>query len=161
MIPIFRWPERLPISEKLQGAYIADFDLDEEEDQKLVGGAVANYSGNVVGILGVRKISDQKQYFIIPSRLRSGVCESIYFSRDSEEGSLGVYYLSLSSESAALFGGADRGALVYSPSRQQGLAILSGSAAEKAGLRDHGRDCVCEWGGSEPGKQSGAPCFEI
>ncbi|MDD5489747.1 MAG: PDZ domain-containing protein [Candidatus Moranbacteria bacterium] len=125
----------LPLSEKLQGVYVADFDMSEEGDERVVGGAVANYGGNVIGILGVRKISDQKQYFIIPSdRLQELVNQ--YISTGSvKRGALGVYYMPLTSESAALFGSSDRGALVYSPSGQQGLAVISGSAAEKAGMK--------------------------
>jgi len=53
-----------------------------------------------------------------------------------ERGALGVYYVSLSRESAfARENKFDRGALVYSPSLQQGLAVISGSAGEKAGLK--------------------------
>jgi serine protease Do len=125
----------LPLSEKLQGVYTADFDMNEEGDEKAVGGAVANYSGNVIGILGVRKISDQKQYFIISSDCIQELVNRYISAGSVKRGALGIYYLPLSSESAALFGGSDRGALVYSPSGQQGLAVISGSAAEKAGLK--------------------------
>lgn len=125
----------LPLSEKLQGVYIADFDMDEEGDEKVVGGAVANYSGNVIGILGVREMSGQKQYFIIPSDCVQELINRYISAGSVKRGVLGIYYFSLSSESAALFGSSDRGALVYSPSGQQGLAVISGSAAEKAGLK--------------------------
>jgi len=49
---------------------------------------------------------------------------------------LGVYYAPLSKETAYLAGNDfDRGALVFSPSGQQGLAVLSGSPADKAGIK--------------------------
>ena len=48
---------------------------------------------------------------------------------------MGLYYLSLTRELAYLGAGKDRGALVFSPSLQQGLAVISGSPAEKAGIR--------------------------
>ncbi|OGI28012.1 MAG: hypothetical protein A2359_02315 [Candidatus Moranbacteria bacterium RIFOXYB1_FULL_43_19] len=125
----------LPLSDKLQGVYIADFDMNEEGDDKVVGGAVSNYSGSVIGILGVRKISGQKQYFIVSSDLIQELMNHYISSGSVKRGTLGAYYFSLTSESAALFGSPDRGALVYSPSGQQGLAIIAGSAAEKAGLK--------------------------
>jgi len=125
----------IPLSEKLQGVYIADFDMDEEGDERTIGGAVADYNGNVIGILGVRKIADQKQYFIIPVNCVQELIKQYISTGSIKRGALGIYYLSLSAESASLSGGPDKGALVYSPSGQQGLAVLSESAAEKAGIR--------------------------
>jgi len=125
----------LPISDKLHGAYIADFGMREGEDDSVVGGAVANYGGNVIGILGARKISSQKQYFIVSSNCIQELVNQYIATGSVRRGSLGAYYLPLSGESAALFGSLDRGALVYSPSGQQGLAVMAGSAAEKAGLK--------------------------
>lgn len=125
----------LSLSEKMQGVYIADFDMNEEGDEKTIGGAVADYNGNVIGILGVRKIADQKQYFIVPVNSVQELVNQYISTGAVKRGALGIYYLSLSAESASLSGGLDRGALVYSPSGQQGLAVLSGSAAEKAGIR--------------------------
>lgn len=125
----------LPFSEKLQGVYIADFNMNREEDKKAVGGAVTDYNGNVIGILGVRKIADQKKYFIIPSDCVQELINQYLSIGSVKRGALGVYYISLSSESAALFDGSDRGALIYSLSGQQGLAVIAGSAAEKAGIK--------------------------
>ncbi|HBB36443.1 MAG: 2-alkenal reductase, 2-alkenal reductase [Candidatus Moranbacteria bacterium GW2011_GWC1_45_18] len=125
----------LPLSEKLQGVYVADFEMNEEGDERVVGGAVANYGGNVIGIMGVRNVSDRKQYFIIPSDCILELVNQYISIGSVKRGSLGAYYLPLSSESAALFGNLDRGAFVYSPSGQQGLAVIAGSSAEKAGLK--------------------------
>ena len=125
----------LPFSEKLQGVYLSDFNMNEEGDDRFIGGGVTSYSGDVIGILGRQKISDQRQYFIIPPDIIQEFVNQYLSSGSVKRGSLGVYYQSLSSESAAPFGRGDRGALIYSPSGQQGLAVLAGSAAEKAGLK--------------------------
>ncbi len=125
----------LPLSEKLQGVYTADFDISGEKDEGLIGGAVTNYNGDVIGLLGRRKISDQRHYFIIPPDIIQDFVNQYLSAGSVRRGSLGVYYRSLSSELAAVFGGRNQGALIYSPSGQQGLAVLSGSAAEKAGLK--------------------------
>lgn len=142
----------LPLSEKLQGVYVADFDMSEEGDERVVGGAVANYGGNVIGILGARKISDQKQYFIIPSDCIQELVNQYISTGSVRRGSFGTYYVSLSSESAALFGSLDRGAFVYSPSGQQGLAVMAGSAAEKAGVKI--QDVIMAVNGEEVNSQN-------
>ena len=126
----------LPLSEKLQGVYIADFDINEEGDEKTIGGAVTDYNGNVIGVLGVRKSADKKQYFVVPSDCVQELINQYISTGSVKRGSLGIYYLLLSGESASLAGGGrDQGALVYSPSGQQGLAVMAGSAAEKAGVK--------------------------
>ncbi len=122
-------------SEKIQGVFLADFHLTDEKSERTIGGPVVNYNGNVIGILGVRKMSDQKQYFLVSSDLIQEFVNQYISSGSVKRGSLGVYYRPLSGESAVLFGGDSRGAIVFSPSGQQGLAVIAGSAAEKAGIK--------------------------
>ena len=90
----------------------------------------------MVGLFGSLTIDNQNQIFLIPAnavrasfeRARAG-----NFARPT----LGVYYLTLTKASALSHGMSDRdrGALIYSPSGKTGLAVLSGSPAERAGLR--------------------------
>jgi len=125
----------VPFSDKMQGAYFADFDMREAGDEKSVGGAVTDYNGDVIGILGARKSADHEQYFIVPVSFVRELINRFISTGSVKRGALGTYYLPLSTESAAISGGLDKGALVFSPSGQQGLAVMAGSAAEKAGIR--------------------------
>lgn len=123
-------------SEKLQGVFMIDANLDYSGKENLSGGAVADYNGNIVGILGMRKEDQENRYFVISADIVQSILSRFIEKGNAERGSLGVYYKLLSKESA--FSGEnelDRGAMVYSPSGQQGLAVIAGSAAEKAGIR--------------------------
>ncbi|PIU78772.1 MAG: hypothetical protein COS72_01855 [Candidatus Moranbacteria bacterium CG06_land_8_20_14_3_00_43_56] len=125
-------------SEKLQGVYFADFEVNKESDENLIGSAVADYNGNIIGILGIRKSSSSVQYFIIPVNYIDGLVNQFIEKGVVQRGSLGVYYLLLAKENSIRLADGreiEKGALVYSPGLQQGLAVLSGSAAEKAGIR--------------------------
>ncbi|MDP1845525.1 MAG: S1C family serine protease [Candidatus Moranbacteria bacterium] len=126
----------LATSEKLQGVFLTDMAFDNLGDENLVGAAAADYNGDVVGILGSQKVDQTRQYFIISVNHIEHLIDEYLANGAIKRGSLGVYYLSLDKENSYLTGNKyDRGALVYSPSLQQGLAVISGSPADKAGLR--------------------------
>jgi len=126
----------LATSEKLQGVFFTDMTFDNLGDENMAGATVADYNGDVVGILGSQKVDQARQYFVIPVNHIEHLIDEYLASGAVKRGSLGVYYLSLDKENASLTGNKyDRGALVYSPSLQQGLAVISGSPADKAGLK--------------------------
>lgn len=137
-------------SEKLQGVYFADFDMAEEDDSSLVGGAVADFNGNIVGILGSKKTGAVRRHFVVPVNNVDELIDRFLEKGSVERGTLGVYYLSLTRENSIETKDGkeiEKGALVYSPSFQQGLAVLSGSAAEQAGIRIG--DVILSVGGEE------------
>jgi S1-C subfamily serine protease len=125
----------LPSSEKLQGVFFSDANLQDPVGENMIGGAAVNFNGDVVGILGAQKNSGGNQYFIIPVNHVKYLVDKFIEQGGISRGELGLYYLSLTRELAYLGAGKDRGALVFSPSLQQGLAVISGSPAEKAGIR--------------------------
>ena len=120
------------ISDKLEGVFEDDFDNQFE----YIGGPVIGYSGDMVGIIGMLTIDEKDRYFEIPANV---VKNSINLAINNElisRPSLGAYYIPITKEySIANKLNRDRGALIYSPSGKQGLAIISASPAEKAGLK--------------------------
>jgi serine protease Do len=125
----------VPSSEKLQGVFFSDIYLQEKSGNDLIGGIATDFNGDVIGLVGAEKMSEGKQYFIIPVNHIKYLADKFIEQGSVARGKLGVYYLSLTKELAYLSSGNDHGALVYSPSLQPGLAVISGSSAEKAGIR--------------------------
>jgi len=127
----------LASSEKMQGLLFADFsDLENIDQKKLTGGTVVDQNGNMIGILGERKEDNDAKFFIVPINHLQDIINRYIQKGGIERAALGVYYLALSKETAYLArNNFDRGALVYSLSGQQGLAVVSGSAADKAGIK--------------------------
>ena len=117
---------------KYEGVSRVDFANQDE----YVGGPVIGYNGQLVGIMGALSIDGKNEYFQIPS---NAVKDSLDLAVRGELGSrpyLGMYYMPLSKQSALLYNlDTDRGALVYTPSGKQGLAIIAGSPAERAGIK--------------------------
>lgn len=119
-------------SEKYEGVIETEF----VNKENYLGGPVIGFNGQLVGMIGSLMIDNQTVYFEIPS---NAVQKSLDKALHNELGSLpylGIYYLSLTKEYAIVQGlDRDRGALIYAPSGKQGLAIISNSPAEKAGLK--------------------------
>lgn len=122
----------LSSSEKMEGVLEMDFIANES----FLGGPVITYNGELAGITGMEIIDNQEKFFVIPS---SAVRKSMEIAIKNElaaRSALGIYYIPITKKYAFVNNlGRDRGALIYSASGNQGLAIISGSAAEKAGLR--------------------------
>lgn len=122
----------LSSTEKLEGV----FQLDFNENNEYVGGPVVTYNGELAGINGSVLLDNQLVYFQIPAEM---VRQSLDLAARDELKNrpfLGAYYVPLTREYAVIHGTRqERGALIYSASGKQGLAILAGSPAEKAGLR--------------------------
>ena len=118
-------------SEKLEGVFDTDFNL----QAALVGGPIVDYSGKVIGMVGFLNKNNGAEYFQIPSNKIKNVIDRAIKKELDQDPSLGIYYLTIDKTLALANNlSRDKGALVYSPSGQQGLAIISGSSAQKAGL---------------------------
>lgn len=119
-------------SEKLEGVFECDFGSQKE----YLGGPVIGYSGDLVGIIGSVTMDGQEKYFQIPSNTAKKSMEIVMQDQEELRPFLGTYYISITKEYSITHElKRDRGALIYSPSGKQGLAMIYGSPAEKAGLR--------------------------
>ena len=122
----------LASSEKLEGVFEDDFNNQTE----YVGGPVIGYSGDMIGIIGMQVINGKEKYFQIPSNIVKNSMNLILQNKNFDRPYFGAYYISITKEYAITNNlDHDRGALIYSPSGKQGLAMISGSPAENAGLR--------------------------
>lgn len=122
----------LSSSEKLEGI----FETDLNSRQEYVGGPVVDYMGQVIGVIGVNFSDNEKDFFVIPSNKISKIVNRAIRKELENNPVLGVYYIPLTKGYALINNSKnDVGALIYSASGQQGLAIIAGSPAQKAGLR--------------------------
>lgn len=119
-------------SEKLEGVFGSDFAAGAD----FVGGPLVDYSGQVIGIVGVRKQDNVSTYFGLPSNKVKNVVDRAIKGELNKDVKLGVYYVPLT-KTFALANNIplNQGAFIYSPSGQQGLALIEGSAGQKAGLK--------------------------
>jgi len=123
-------------SEKLQGVLFAGLNSGDGRDETLTGGAAVDQNGNIIGILGERKENAGIRLFVVPVNHLRYVIDQYLANGKIERATLGVYYTALSKEAAYSAGNSlDRGALVWSSSEQQGLAVIAGSAADVAGIK--------------------------
>ncbi len=119
-------------SEKLEGVFNTDFNSLAD----FIGGPIVDYSGKVIGIVGFLNKNNGIEYFQIPSNKVKNVIDRAIKKELEQNPNLGIYYLPINETlSLANSLASDKGALIYSPSGQQGLAIISGSPAQKAGLQ--------------------------
>jgi S1-C subfamily serine protease len=120
------------LSEKLEGVIESDF----VQNENYVGGPLVDYAGEIIGITGMIEKDGQKKYFEIPSQKLRAIIDRGIKKELSNNPFLGVYYLPVS-KSLALSQSlkTEKGALIYSASGQQGLAIIANSPAAKAGLK--------------------------
>lgn len=119
-------------SEKLEGVFETDF----ENKTEFLGAPIIGYSGDMVGIIGKVYIDNKDIYFIIPSNFIKKSLENAFNKNFNNNLALGIYYISITKEYAFAHNlNIDRGALIYSPSGKQGLAVISNSIAEKNGFK--------------------------
>ncbi len=122
----------LSFSEKLEGVFETDFIADES----FLGGPVITYNGELAGITGTEIIDNQKNFFVIHSNAIRKSMELAIKNELALRPALGIYYIPITKKYAFVNNlEHDRGALIYSASGNQGLAIISNSPAEKAGLK--------------------------
>jgi len=119
-------------SEKMEGVLNADF-LGGDE---YVGGPIINYNGELLAISAIMEVNNNKIFFQIPIDAIRDSMQKVAEKRLDQSAKLGIYYLSITPYYKNLKSIAvDKGALVYSPSGKQGLAVVANSAAEKAGIK--------------------------
>lgn len=119
-------------SEKWEGV----FEMEIPSAKNFVGGPVIGYNGEMVGLVGLVTFDNEPIEFILPSNVVRASYERFLSGSLAKRVSLGVYYLPITKAYALGQGlSRDRGALVYSPSGQTGLAVLAGSPAAQAGIR--------------------------
>lgn len=119
-------------SEKWEGV----FQMDVENVRDFVGGPVIGYNGEMVGLMGLFTYDNEPVKFIIPSNVVKSSYERVVSGTLDKRVTLGVYYLPLTKAfSLSQVIERDRGALVFSPGGETGLAVLAGSPAARAGIR--------------------------
>ncbi len=119
-------------SERWEGVYA----VDAATIAPYLGGPAIDYQGDLVGIVGNAPSNGEFETFLLPGSAVKASLERQVRGTLSSRPHLGVSYISITKAYAIANSiSRDRGALLTTPSGRQGLAILSGSPAEKAGLR--------------------------
>jgi S1-C subfamily serine protease len=119
-------------SEKLEGV----FGIDLEAQTHYIGGPIVDYSGQIVGVTGVVNRDNKENFFQIPSNKVKLVIEKAIRKELETNCTLGVYYVPITKIYAVINNlPSESGALIYSSSGQQGLAIIANSPAANAGLK--------------------------
>ena len=119
-------------SERWEGVYA----VDAATLAPYLGGPAIDYQGDLVGIVGNSPKDGGFETFLLPGNAVKASLERQVRETLSKRPRLGVSYVSITKAYAIANSiDRDRGALIMSPSGRQGLAVLSGSPAEKAGLR--------------------------
>jgi len=119
-------------SDAWEGVFLPDRILDPVFD----GGAAIAMNGELIGLIGTSVFDGSRQTFILPADALRQSLERVLSGPTEVRQVFGTYYLSLSKASALVLGiSRDRGALIYTPSEKPGLAVISGSLAERSGLR--------------------------
>lgn len=119
-------------SEKLEGVFNTNFIGNGD----YVGGPMINYNGELLGINAIISKDSEKYFFQIPINSVKDSMQKIVENRIEQSAKLGVYYLPLDSYYKSLKNlTVDRGALIYSATGKQGLAVIANSSAEKAGIK--------------------------
>lgn len=119
-------------SEKWEGVFNMSLPLPGEA---FVGGPVVDFNGEMLGIVGTLVIDNAPRFFLIPSNAVRTSMDKAVGGTLSDRPTLGAYYLSLTPAYAIGHNSPrDHGALIFSSTGKTGLAVLAGSAAEKAGL---------------------------
>lgn len=119
-------------TEKWEGVFETDFSGSPD----FLGGPVIGFNGEMVGLVGSVVMDNQTRFFLIPS---NAVRESLTLAIRGElkqRPVFGASYLPITKTYALAQGlSRDRGALIFSPGGQAGLAIIAGSPAARAGLQ--------------------------
>ncbi|TAK95190.1 PDZ domain-containing protein [Patescibacteria group bacterium] len=112
------------------------FEVDFGNNADFVGGPAIDYNGDVVGIIGSVRLDNRDKYFAIPANVVRRTIELTIADQLKNRASLGVSYVSITKPYALAHAlSRDKGALVFSPSGKQGLAVMANSSAEKAGIK--------------------------
>ncbi len=124
--------EALSVPEKAEGVFITDFGA----ENLAVGSPIVDYGGQVVGIIGAVKGQNGLKYFQLPSDKIEAVLNKVIKNQLSSDPVLGIYYLPITKTLAVTKNlTVSAGALIYSATGQQGLAIIAGTPAAASGLK--------------------------
>lgn len=124
--------QSLSVSEKMEGVFESDFNW----NYLSAGSPVVDYAGQVVGIVGVIGEAGNLKYFQIPSDKIKTVLNRVIQNQLDSNSALGAYYLPVTRTLAVTQNlSVEAGAMIYSASGQNSLAILAGSPAARAGLK--------------------------
>lgn len=119
-------------SEKLEGV----FQTDLSDQENYIGGPLVDYSGQAIGLLGSTQRDGKMLFFAIPANKIKTVIDKEIQKELNTNPVLGIYYLPITKAYALMNNlPIESGALIYSPSAQQGLAIIANSPAANAGLK--------------------------
>lgn len=122
----------LASSEKLEGV----FETDLNRQENYIGGPVIDYSGQVIGLTGMNEKDGKIFFFQIPANKIKLVLEREIKKELNTNPILGIYYLSITKSYSLMNNlSVQSGAIIHSPSLQQGLAIIANSPAANAGLK--------------------------
>lgn len=122
----------LSSSEKMEGAIMVDAQIEPRN----VGGPAVDFNGNVVGIANIIEKDGQQRGFVMPIDSIQKSINRVVQGEVIERPELGLYYLSINREIALLNNlPVNQGALVYSFSGQQGLAVIKNSPADQTGIQ--------------------------
>lgn len=112
------------------------FILDNGVSGQFIGGAAVDFNGTIIGLINNVENIDGESSFIIPFENVKKSVENAFSKIDKEENLFGVYYLNINEKliiSNKL--SVNQGALVYSSSGKNGLAVLAKSVGQELGLR--------------------------
>lgn len=122
----------LSMSDKLEGVFETNIDFGDN----YLGGPLVDYSGQLIGIVGSVEKNGAIDFFGIPSNKIKIVLDRTISRETDKNYQLGIYYIPLTKTYAiANDMPVEKGALIYSPSGQQGLAIIAGSPASQSDLK--------------------------
>lgn len=121
----------LSSSEKMEGAILTDAEINNQN----IGGPVVDFNGQIVGLAGQIEKDGKKVGYVVSMDNIRPVVDRVIRGEKINRPYFGAYYLSINKEIALLNNlPVAQGALVYSFSSQQGLAIIKNSPADKAGV---------------------------
>jgi serine protease Do len=122
----------LSSSEKTEGAIISSNQIDNSN----IGGPAIDFNGQIVGIVNQVEKDGENIGFIMPINRIKGIIDREIRGEKIQRPVLGLYYLSINKEISLLNNlPVSQGALVYSFSGQQGLAVIKNSPADLAGIK--------------------------
>lgn len=121
----------LSMSDRLEGVFETNIDF----GQNYLGGPLIDYSGQMIGIIGSVEKNGIVEFFGIPSNKIKLVLDRAINKELDKNYQLGIYYIPITKTYAIANNlSVDKGALIYSPSGQQGLAVIAGSPASRSNL---------------------------
>lgn len=118
-------------SDKWEGVFF----LDREIGSGFDGGAVVAMNGELIGLIGSTMLDGRVTTFVLPANVIRHSLDRLPDLATARQ-TFGAYYLSITPAMMHSLGlSKDRGAYIYTPSEKTGLAVISGSLAERLGLR--------------------------